>query len=80
MIYSKDQDHYPELAAKMADQIMKDYPNVWKGQRREARADLENSILADLEEYDDIDVQSEEYNIIEESHSESFVESWQNRN
>ncbi len=77
MLFKKEQ--FPVAATKMADGIMKQYHDTAKGQRKAARAELEKAILEDLQEFDSIDDESEEWDDLDEQHSESFVEGWANR-
>lgn len=70
---------YPAHAEKMADEIMKQYKEPYKGRRKEGREILVRFILREMNQYEELEEDSEELEIIDEGAGEMFIESWQNR-
>lgn len=77
MLYTKEQ--FPELAKKMADDVMKADKTSYRGKRTEGREMLEKHILEELQEHEEIDDESEDCEMISEGAAEMFGESWDNR-
>lgn len=70
---------YPAYADKMADEIMKQYKEPYKGRRKEGRAMLVRYILYEMNQYAELEEDADELVMIDEGACEMLLESWENR-
>lgn len=69
---------YPAYAEKMADAIMEQYQEPYHTDRAYGRKVLITHILGEMNQYPELEEDSEELEIIEEGAAEMFGESWDN--